>query len=120
MPNSVIRRTAGLTTTRSALRISNFKPLSRNTLIGFCSVKHPSGLVLHEVGIHHRDGRWWASPPARPILIDGQHALDERGRGRWQQLVDFSGRDARQNWSNAVVAAFHEAFAPQPNASGAP
>jgi hypothetical protein len=94
MPNSVTSRTVVLTI-RSALRISNFKPLARNTLVGFCSVEHPSGLVLHEVAIHHREGKWWASPSARPILVDRQHAVDERGKGRWQPLAGRHGRTGR-------------------------
>ena len=61
--------------------------------------------------IHCRDGKWWASPQARPILVDGRHAIDEHGKTRWQQLADFRSRDLRNNWSHTVVAAFHELHA---------
>jgi hypothetical protein len=94
-----------------ALRVTNFRPLRKNTLVGFVSVEHASGLILHEVSIHGRDGRWWASAPARPILIDGRHAVDEQGKGRWQPLVDFRSRELRNNWSDAVIRAFHNTFA---------
>jgi hypothetical protein len=95
---------------RPAMRVTDFRPHQKNTLVGFVRIEHASGLVLHEVGIHCRDGKWWASPPARPILINGVHALDDNGKARWQPLVDFRSREIRNNWSQAVVAAFLASF----------
>jgi hypothetical protein len=110
MPNDIVRPAELLPATRPMLRVTNVRPLRKNTLVAFVSVEHVSGLILHEVSIHSRDGKWWASPPARQILIDGRHALDEHGKGRWQPLADFRSRDLRNNWSDAVIAAFHRSF----------
>jgi len=100
--------------TKTTLRISAFRPLQKNTLQGFVTVEHASGLVLNDVAIHCRDGRWWASPPSRPILVEGRHALDENGKGRWQPIVGFRGRRLQDIWSQGVIAAFLEAYGEAP------
>jgi hypothetical protein len=94
-----------------ALRVTAFRPLQRNTLVGHCMVEQPSGMILRDVAIHTRDGKWWASPPAKPILVEGKHALDDNGKGRWQTQIEFRSRAIRDRWSDAVVEALR-IFAP--------
>jgi hypothetical protein len=110
LPTALHHRSSDLAAAGSAYRVTDFHRLRRNTLRGFVTVEDPSGLVLKEVAIHERDRVWWASPPARPVLVDGRHALDERGKGRWQSLIFFRSRTLQNKWSDAVVAAFREAF----------
>ena len=48
--------------------ISDWKPLHRNTLRGFLTAHLPSGLTLHEMSVHTRDGTWWVTPASKPML----------------------------------------------------
>ena len=60
--------------TPSIVIIEEFRPLLKNTLIGFARVKMPSGLVFHDVSIHRHGDSAWASPSAKPqIGRDGTH-----------------------------------------------
>jgi hypothetical protein len=34
-------------------------PVVRNTLRGFCRARMPSGVVLHDNGVHEKNGTWW-------------------------------------------------------------
>jgi hypothetical protein len=52
----------------SGVVLEEFRAVTKNSLRGFCRVRHPSGLIVHEIAIHvAEDGRAWASPPARPM-----------------------------------------------------
>ena len=46
-----------------------------NTLRGFCTLRLPSGLVLHDCSVHQKGDRRWIGLPGRP-------ALDSEGRQR--------------------------------------
>jgi hypothetical protein len=46
---------------------SDWGPLVRNTLRGFCTVTlSPSGIVLHECTLHEMGDKRWISLPAKP------------------------------------------------------
>jgi hypothetical protein len=87
--------------------ILNFKPLTKNTLRGFATVRFPSGLVMHEIGIHTSHGRAWAAPPARPMVKDGRQLADDAGKARWQCLIEFADKATRDAWSTQVIAALN-------------
>lgn len=90
--------------------VEEFRPLTKNTLRGFARCRFPSGLVIHEIGLHVASGRAWASPPSRPILDrDGRTMRDRDGKQRWQPLVTFKDKNARDRWSAAIIAAVWEA-----------
>ena len=94
----------------SRTSIIAFKPLTRNTLRGFATVRFASGLVLHEIGIHTSNGKAWAAPPARPMVKEGRQLLDDAGKPRWQCLIEFADRATRDAWSSQVIAALNLQF----------
>jgi hypothetical protein len=55
----------------SGVRIRDWKPRESNTLSGFCEVEFPSGLIISQVTIHTNHGKWWASPPSKPMIDRG-------------------------------------------------
>lgn len=63
-------------------------------LRGFCRVRFPSGLVIHEIAINvgGDDGCTWASRLARPMIDkDAAVVRDQRtGKVRHQGLITFS------------------------------
>lgn len=62
------------------VRLFEFRPLRRNTLRGFCAVELLSALVIRDISIHQKAGKWWASLSARPMLDgEGRHITNHTG-----------------------------------------
>jgi hypothetical protein len=101
--------------------ISDWKPRVSNSLRGFFTVTPPSGLVLHELSLHTKDGTWWLGFPAKPMVIDGNVQRDEGGKVRYgAPLISFASRQARDRFNAQVIEALREAqpevFAAEPMA----
>jgi hypothetical protein len=81
--------------------------LVRNTLRGFCEIHIAElDLVMRDVAVHEKNGSRWAQPPARPQLSkDGTAIKDEAGKIKYSQILEFGGRESRDRFSAAVVAA---------------
>jgi hypothetical protein len=90
--------------------ISDWKPWQAGTLRGFCTAHLPSGMILHEVGIHTRSGSWWASPASKPMLSkDGTALRDDAGKVRYSPIVSFTDKQTRDRLSRSVVEALRRA-----------
>jgi hypothetical protein len=105
------------------IAISDWKSLERNTLRGFCTVNLPSGLTLHEVAVHTREGHWWVMPAAKPMLSkDGTALRDDAGKIRYSPIVSFESRAARDRFNAVVLVALRlaqpEVFAEAEAAAG--
>lgn len=86
--------------------VSDWRPLRRDALRGFCTATLPSGMVLHEISVLVSNGKSWASPPSKPMVDrDGRAMLDDNGKRRYQQLIEFATEEIRDRFSSAVVAA---------------
>lgn len=93
---------------RTPARLLDWRPLRKNTLVGFAKVQFTSGLIVGEIAVHQNGSRVWAAPPARPMLDNNATILDERGRPRYQQIVDFANHGVRASWSRQVIRALIE------------
>ena len=81
--------------------IEEFNLLVRNSLRGFARVRLPSGMVLHDVAIHQKDGSAWASPASKPQLgRDGNVIRDTNGRIQYSPVVSFASRELRDRFSS--------------------
>jgi hypothetical protein len=87
-------------TTNSGIVIEEFKAVTRNSLRGFARVRLPSGMILHDVVVHHSGETWWAGPAARPVP-------DKAGKSTWQPIVTFVSKELRDRFSASVIAALH-------------
>ena len=81
---------------------SNWKPHEKNSLKGFFSLSLPSGLVLHNLMLHERDGARWVSFPAKEYL-------DPNGEKHCARFVDFIDRETANRFRDAALAALDEA-----------
>jgi hypothetical protein len=102
----------GVMTGPSSMRpvVEEFRPLVKNTLRGFTRIRFPSGLVVAEISLHVANGRAWASPPSRQMVgPDGLVMRDAAGKPRWQALITFSDKNARDRWSASIVDVVHAA-----------
>jgi hypothetical protein len=89
--------------------ISDWKPLTRSTLRGFLTAHLPSGMNLHHISVHYRDGTWWVSPAGKPLLgADGTALRDADNKIRYAPIVSFE-KAARQRFSNAIIEALRRA-----------
>jgi hypothetical protein len=84
-----------------------WKPLRRNTLQGFASIRLGATLKIHDVAVHrHENGRRWAQLPAKPILqADGSVKRDGSGKVQYAPLLEWSDRAASDRFSEAVIEA---------------
>ena len=86
--------------------IFDWKPLHRATLRGFLTAHLPSGMNLHDVSVHYRDGTWWASPASKPLLgADGIAMRDADGKIRYSPVVSFESKTARQRFKSGIIDA---------------
>jgi hypothetical protein len=58
---------------------SNFRPYQKGTLQGFFSLLLGSGLEIHGMTLHEKDGKNWVGFPAKQYEEDGQT--------KWQALI---------------------------------
>jgi hypothetical protein len=94
-----------------SIRVTEFTAVHRNSLRGFATVVQPSGMVLHDVAIHQRDGTAWASPASKPMLDrNGQQMKGADGKGLWVPIISFNSKAVRDKWSGAIVDAVRQAY----------
>jgi hypothetical protein len=92
--------------TKLTVICEGWRPLRKNTLLGFASINIVElGLKVHDVALHQKNGRTWAQLPARPWIKDGQLVTDERGKVQYSPLFEFSHREVQDAFSRAVIAA---------------
>jgi len=94
---------------KASARLLDWRPVQRNSLIGFAQVQFGSGLIISEIAVHVAGSRVWAQPPARPWIEENKLILTETGKPRWQPIIDFANHGVRASWSRQVVAALKEA-----------
>jgi hypothetical protein len=91
------------------IRCREFKPLVRNTLIGFADV-HISEmrLVVRDVAVHTKNGKRWAQLPAKPQIRDGTLVKNEDGKIQYVPIMHFDTREVADAFSAAVINAVLE------------
>ncbi len=93
------------------MKILDWRPLRKNSLLGFARVELPSGMILSDVTILTGDRGPWASPPSKPMLDrDGVAMKDAKaGKIRYSPFIEFTSREIRDRWSAAVIEAMRDA-----------
>jgi hypothetical protein len=95
----------------SATRIIEWRPLRRNSLLGFAKIELPSGMIIADVTILTGARGPWASPPAKPLIDrDGAVMKDATtGKVRYAPIIEFTSKEIRDRWSAAVIEAMRAA-----------
>jgi hypothetical protein len=84
--------------------LHEWRRVRKNTLRGFANVELPSGLVIRDVSIHEKGGKWWASPPSRPMLnAEGRQIRNHAGHAQYAALRGWHSRELGDRFSAAVV-----------------
>lgn len=90
-------------------RLLAWRTMAKNTLLGFAKVQFTSGLIIDEIAVHRSGSRVWAAPPARAWIDNDALVRDERGRLKYQPLIDFANHGVRASWSRQVITALRDA-----------
>lgn len=89
--------------------IEEFKPIRKNSLLGFAKVRMPSGLIFNDCPVCTTNGKVWASPASKPAMTSaGTQLIGANGKPVWQHIVDFASKELRGKWSDAVIAALRQ------------
>jgi hypothetical protein len=99
---------------RLAITCDDWRPVRRNTLCGFARIHIAElDLSIYDVAVHQKGDRSWARLPSKPWIRDGAVVTDDDGKVQYSPILEFSRREVREAFSNAVVRAVVERF---PNA----
>jgi DNA-binding cell septation regulator SpoVG len=94
----------------SQFRIRDFRPLRKNSLLGFAKVELPSGMVIADVTILSGLNGPWASPPSKPMVgSDGIALKDANGKLRYMPIIEFTSKEIRNRFSTSVIEALRVA-----------
>jgi hypothetical protein len=92
--------------------VEDWKPVGRNTLLGFCRVRLPSGMILSDVAVHTKNGKFWATPAGKPRLgRDGLQMTDPTtGKLQWSPIIAFETKQISDRFSAQVIEALRRGF----------
>jgi hypothetical protein len=91
-------------------KILDWRPVPRNSLLGFAQVEFPSGLIINDVTVLTGERGPWASPPSKPMIgADGVALRGENNKPRYVPIIEFASKDIRNKWSNSIIEAMREA-----------
>ena len=80
------------------IAISDWKPHSKNTLVGFFTATLPSGLVLHNLMLHQKNDSRWISFPAREWT-------DAQGQKQYARFIEFRDRTTADRFRDELISA---------------
>lgn len=97
----------------TAIKVLRWHPLpnSGGPMLGYMDLELPSGLVINGCKLMLAPGgvRWIAPPSVRRVDKDGQSLIGEDGKPRYDQIVDFRDRQARDRFRDLALAALRDA-----------
>jgi hypothetical protein len=86
----------------------DWRPFERATLRGFCTLElEPSGIVLRDCTLHETGDRTWVGLPRKPVINAEGHVEKDpaSGKTRYQPVVEITGKENRERFQRAAVAA---------------
>jgi hypothetical protein len=81
-----------------AIVISDWKAHEKNTLRGFFTATLPSGLELHNLTLHEKNGSRWIAFPARGWK-------DSEGKTQFARFITFRDRDTADRFRDTMLEA---------------
>jgi DNA-binding cell septation regulator SpoVG len=80
---------------------------STSSLRGFFTLRLPSGLVIHDLSLHEREGSRWVQLPGKPLIgRDGrQLTTPKTGRLAWDVVVEIPDSKTRAKFQDEALRA---------------
>jgi DNA-binding cell septation regulator SpoVG len=94
--------------TNATMKLSRFAPITtEGSALAYLDIETPSGLILRDCKLMRGPSArlWIAAPSQRQFDRAGNSILDERGKPRYRNFVDFCDRATRDKFAAAVVEA---------------
>ena len=88
-----------------SVTLLSWKPIIKGALRGFATIRLGRSLKIPDVSVLCSNGKLWASLPGKPLIADGKALLDDRGKQRYVQILEWTDKTAADRFSAAVVAA---------------
>jgi DNA-binding cell septation regulator SpoVG len=96
-----------------AAKIRRWQPFRNpaGTVLGFLSIEHPSGLIIHQckLMVGAKGARWVATPAVRETDNQGNIKLDINSKPVWQPIVEFRDKPTRQRWQDQILEVLRKA-----------
>ena len=90
----------------SAVKILDWRPLTKGALRGFAKIEMPSGMIISDVTVLTGANGPGASPPSKPqIGRDGTVMKDQTGKIKYTPIIEFTSKEVRDRWSAQVIEA---------------
>jgi DNA-binding cell septation regulator SpoVG len=87
-----------MTQPSNAIRISNWRPIGKNTLVGAFTVHLPSGLIIHDVMVHQKEtGRW--------IQFPSREWTNQQGERQFMRFIEFDSRERSDAFRDLTLSA---------------
>jgi hypothetical protein len=77
---------------------SDWRPMPKNTLLGFCSITLPSGMRIKECTVHEKSGKRWVSLPGKPWT-------KQDGTTGYVSILDFSTLEQKNRFQKLALEA---------------
>jgi hypothetical protein len=92
------------------MTLRSWKPIRKNSLIGFASVTLPIGLEIDDIAVLMTAGKAWASLPAKPCVTKaGTIArLPGSSKPQYVAILRWRERELSQGFSERVVDLIRE------------
>jgi len=93
------------------LALIEWKPMPRNSLRGFASVRLGASLIIKDVTVHASNGKRWAGLPGKPLIqADGAAKRGPNGKPTYVPVMEWTSKDAADRFSEAVIAAVEREY----------
>jgi hypothetical protein len=80
------------------MRVTEFKPMQKNTLQGFFSLELTSGIVIKDMTLHRKGDKQWVSFPARPYQ-------DKEGNQKWAKIIEIPDQERWWHFNSKALEA---------------
>ena len=82
----------------NAIKIINWRPYAKKTLLGFLEIELPSGLRVRDMTLHQKEDRKWISYPAKAYIADD-------GTTKYKNIIFFEDKETHGQFQRQVLAA---------------
>jgi len=79
---------------------SDWRSVVKGTQRGLCTIKTASGLRIHEVRLHERDGERW-------VALPGKYWKKENGTSVWISTFNFPDAETKKLFKAQALAAIN-------------
>ena len=88
----------------AAMKLLEWRPLTKNSLRGFVSIELPNGLIIKDISVLTSRNGPWCSLPAKPAFgPDGKPRLGQNGRPLYTSILEWRDRELQGRWSETLL-----------------